>query len=185
MVRAMRIADELGLNKKMQIAIPNLTLSMVELAGPDIMRGVLGTEPWTWRVPELEGSERGKDFVRNFGDRYQTHPSSSAASAYSIVYQWADAATRARSIGSEQVIAALENHSYSLLKDQQQWRGFDHQNVQTVYAVRVKPRDEVLKDRFKQDYFEIVHRLSGEQAPPTLAEWQEERRVGGQPTRLQ
>lgn len=45
MVRAMRIADELGLNKKMQIAVPNLTLSMVELAGPDIMRGVLGTEP--------------------------------------------------------------------------------------------------------------------------------------------
>lgn len=74
MVRAMRIADELGLNKKMQIAVPNLTLSMVELAGPDIMRGVLGTEPWTWRVPELEGSERGKAFVRNFGERYQTHP---------------------------------------------------------------------------------------------------------------
>ncbi|WP_313505774.1 ABC transporter substrate-binding protein [Stutzerimonas kunmingensis] len=185
MVRAMRIADELDLNKKMQIAVPNLTQSMVELAGPDIMRGVLGTEPWTWRVPELEGSERGKAFVRDFGERYQTHPSSSAASAYSIVYQWADAATRAKSIGSEQVIAALENHSYSLLKDQQQWREFDHQNVQTVYAIQVKPREEVLKDRFKQDYFEIVHRLSGEQAAPTLAEWQEERRAGGQPARLQ
>jgi len=185
MVRAMRIADELGLNKKMQIAIPNLTLSMVELAGPDIMRGVLGTEPWTWRVPELEGSERGKAFVHNFGERYQTHPSSSAASAYSIVYQWADAVSRAKTIASEPVIAALENHSYSLLKGQQQWRAFDHQNVQTVYAVRVKPREEVLKDRFKQDYFEIVHRLSGEQAAPTLAEWQEERRAAGQPARLQ
>ena len=185
MVRAMRIADELGLNKKMQIAVPNLTLSMVELAGPDIMRGVLGTEPWTWRVPELEGSERGKAFVRNFGERYQTHPSSSAASAYSIVYQGADAVSRAKTIASEPVIAALENHSYSLLKGQQQWRAFDHQNVQTVYAVRVKPREEVLKDRFKQDYFEIVHRLSGEQAAPTLAEWQEERRAAGQPARLQ
>lgn len=185
MVRAMRIADELGLNKKMQIAVPNLTLSMVELAGPDIMRGVLGTEPWTWRVPELEGSERGKAFVRNFDERYQTHPSSSAASAYSIVYQWADAVSRAKTIASEPVIAALENHSYSLLKGQQQWRAFDHQNVQTVYAVRVKPREEVLKDRFKQDYFEIVHRLSGEQAAPTLAEWQEERRAAGQPARLQ
>ncbi|EWC39267.1 branched-chain amino acid ABC transporter substrate-binding protein [Stutzerimonas stutzeri KOS6] len=185
MVRAMRIADDMGLNKRMQIAVPNLTLSMVELAGPDIMRGILGTEPWTWRVPELEGSERGKTFVRDFGDRYQTHPSSSAASAYSIVYQWADAARRAKSIDSEQVITALEDHSYSLLKDQQQWRGFDHQNVQTVYAVRVKPREEVLKDRFKQDYFEIVHRLSGAQAAPSLTEWQEERRAAGQPTKLQ
>lgn len=185
MVRAMRIADELGLSKKMQIAVPNLTQGMVELAGPDIMRGVLGTEPWTWRVPELEGSERGQAFVRNFGDRYQTHPSSSAASAYSIVYQWAEAATRAKSIASEQVIAELEDHRYRLLKGEQYWRSFDHQNVQTVYAVRVKPREEVLKDRFKQDYFEIVHRLGGDEAAPTLAQWQEERRGAGQPANLQ
>jgi branched-chain amino acid transport system substrate-binding protein len=158
---------------------------MVETAGPDIMRGVLGTEPWTWRVPELEGSAAGQRFVQNYDERYQTHPSSSAASAYSIVYQWADAATRARSLDSERIIAALEGHRYSLLKDEQQWRTFDHQNVQTVYAVKVKPREEVLKDRFKQDYFEIVHRLTGEQAAPTLAEWQAERRASGQALTLQ
>ncbi|MGM3388845.1 substrate-binding protein [Stutzerimonas stutzeri] len=185
MVRAMRIADEMGLNKRMQVAVPNLTQSMIETAGPDIMRGVLGTEPWTWRVPELEGSETGKQFVQNFDERYQTHPSSSAASAYSIVYQWADAATRARSLNSEQVIAALEGHRYRLLKDEQEWRAFDHQNVQTVYAVRVKPREEVLKDRFKQDYFEIVHRLTGEQAAPSHAQWQLERTAGGQKLALQ
>ena len=185
LVRAMRIADELGLNKKMQIAVPNLTLSMVETAGPDIMRGVLGTEPWTWRVPDLEGSAAGQQFVQHYDERYQTHPSSSAASAYSIVYQWADAATRARSLDSERIIEALEGHRYSLLKDEQQWRTFDHQNLQTVYAVRVKPREDVLKDRFKQDYFDIVHRLTGEQAAPSLAEWQAERRAAGQPLTLQ
>ena len=43
-------------------------------------------------------------------------PSSSAASACSIVYQWADAVSRAKTIASEPVIAALENHSYSLLR---------------------------------------------------------------------
>lgn len=185
LVRAMRIADELGLNKKMQIAVPNLTLSMVETAGPDIMRGVLGTEPWTWRVPDLEGSTAGQQFVQHYDERYQTHPSSSAASAYSIVYQWADAATRARSLDSERIIEALEGHRYSLLKDEQQWRTFDHQNLQTVYAVRVKPREDVLKDRFKQDYFDIVHRLTGEQAAPSLAAWQAERRAAGQPLTLQ
>ncbi len=185
LVRAMRIADELGLTKRMQIAVPNLTLSMVEQAGPDIMQGVLGTEPWTWRVPALEGSERGQAFVEAFDARYQTHPSSSAASAYSIVHQWADAATRARSFNSEALIAALEDYRYRLLKDEQYWRRFDHQNVQTVYAVRVKPREEVLKDRFKQDYFEIVHRLSGEQAAPTLAQWQQERQSAGLSTKLE
>ena len=185
MVRAMRIADDLGLNKKMQIAVPNLSMTMVEAAGPDIMRGVLGTEPWTWRVPELEGSARGKAFVKSFGERYQTHPSSSAAAAYTIVNQWAEAAARAKSIDSEKVIAALEGHRYTLLKDEQYWRDFDHQSVQTVYAVKVKPREEVLKDPFRQDYFEIVHRLDKELAAPSLAEWQEERRSANQPLKLQ
>ncbi len=83
------------------------------------------------------------------------------------------------------MIAALEGHRYTLLKDEQYWRPFDHQSVQTVYAVKVKPRDEVLKDPFRQDYFEIVHRLAGEQAAPTLAEWQEERRSANQPLQLQ
>ncbi|RRV14682.1 substrate-binding protein [Pseudomonas saudiphocaensis] len=185
MVRAMRIADELGLNKKMQIAVPNLSTTMVESAGPDIMRGVLGSEPWTWRVPEIEGSERGKAFVKSFSETYQVRPSSSAAIAYTIVNQWADAVERARSLDSEKLIAALENHRYTLLKDEQYWRDFDHQSVQTVYALRVKQREEVLKDKYRQDYFEIVHRLSGDVAAPSLAEWQEERRSANQPLQLQ
>src|SRR5690606_16251585 len=185
MVRAMRIADELGLNKKMQIAVPNLSTTMVESAGPDIMRGVLGSEPWTWRVPEVEGSERGKAFVKSFSETYQVRPSSSAAIAYTIVNQWADAVERARSLDSEKLIAALENHRYTLLKDEQYGRGFDHQSVQTVYALRVKQREEVLKDKYRQDYFEIVHRLSGDVAAPSLAEWQEQRRSANQPLQLQ
>ena len=138
MVRAMRIADELGLNKKMQIAVPNLTLSMVELAGGHHARRA------RHRALDLASARAGRLRARQ-GVRAQLRralpdaPSSSAASAYSIVYQWADAVSRAKTIASEPVIAALENHSYSLLKGQQQWRAFDHQNVQTVYAVRVKP----------------------------------------------
>src|SRR5690606_22422949 len=71
----MRIADEMGLNKKMQIAVPNLSMTMVEAAGPDIMSGVLGTEPWTWRVPEVEGSERGGRSSRTLASAIRrTHP---------------------------------------------------------------------------------------------------------------
>ena len=185
LVRAMRIVDRLGLNQRMQIVAPNLTQSIVEQAGPTLMEGVVGTEPWTWRVPALEGSAAGEAFVRSFSERHQAYPSSSAASAYSIVHQWADAASRARSVDSAAVASALEGHSYSLLKGPQQWRAFDHQNVQTVYAVRVKPRSEVMKDPLKQDYFEIVGRLDGAQAAQTLAEWQAERRAAGQPPTLQ
>ena len=185
LVRAMRIAKDLGLTERMQIIAPNLTQSMVEQAGPDLMQGVIGTEPWTWRVPALEKSARGEAFVQSFKTRYEMYPSSSAASAYSIVQQWADAAKRANSLDSEALIKALEGHRYSLLKDEQQWRAFDHQNLQTVYAVRVKPREDVLKDPLKQDYFEIVDRLDASTALPSLAEWQAERRAGGQPLTLQ
>lgn len=185
LVRGMRVAEDLGLTKRMQIVAPNLTQSIIEQAGPSLMAGVIGTEPWTWRVPERENAEAGKAFVRHFVERYQVYPSSSAASAYSIVRQWADAAERAKSLDSEALVKSLEGHRYRLLKGEQQWRAFDHQNVQSIYAVKVKPRAEVMKDALRQDYFEIVHQLAGEQAAPSLAEWQAERRAAKQPTTLQ
>ncbi len=185
LVRAMRIADDMGLTRRLQIVVPNLTQSMIEQAGPGIMQGVIGTEHWTWRVPELEQSPRGQAFVEAFRARYELYPSSSAASAYSIVQQWADAAGRAGSLDSEALIRALEGHRYQLLKDAQQWRAFDHQNVQTVYAVRVRARDAIMQEGSRQDYYEIVARMPGEQAAPTLAEWQAQRREAGRPPRLQ
>ena len=185
LVRAMRIAKDLGLTARMQVVAPNLTQSMVEQAGPGLMEGVIGTEPWTWRVPALEKSVRGEAFVKAFSERYEMYPSSSAASAYSIVYQWAEAAERAHSLDSEALIKALENHRYQLLKDPQEWRAFDHQNAQTIYVVKVKTRAEVLKDPLKQDYFAIVDRLDASQTSPDLAQWQAERRAAGQPPTLQ
>ena len=136
-------------------------------------------------MPALENSARGQAFVSTFSERYQVYPSSSAASAYSIVWQWRDAVERARSLDSEAVIKALEGHRYQLLKDQQEWRAFDHQNAQSMYAVRVKERSEVLKDPLKQDYFEIVERLSASETLPTLEQWQAERQSAGQPRQLQ
>ena len=185
LVRAMRIAEDLGLTQRMQIVAPNLTQSIVEQGGPGLMQGVIGTEPWTWRVPELEKSEPGMAFVKTFTERYDLYPSSSAASAYSIVHQWADAATRARTLDSESLIKALEGHKYQLLKGPQEWRALDHQNLQTIYAVKVKSRDEIMKDRSKQDYFEIVGRMDGALAAQTPEEWKQERIAAGQPPQLQ
>lgn len=183
MVKAMGIVRQLGF-ENVQIVVPNLTLSMVEQAGPAVMAGVLGAVPWTWNVPHEFGYERGEAFVSAFAERYQTYPSSSAASAYSIVYQWADAVERSGSLDSEGLIRALEGHSYQLLKDTQTWRAFDHQNLQTVYAVRIKPRTEVMADPLRQDYFEIIGQLSGEEAAQTLEQWQAERSAAEQPLTL-
>lgn len=184
MVRALQVAYEMGLTKRMQVVVPNLTLGMVRQVGPTIMEGVVGGAPWVWNLPYENNYQRGKDFVEAFSDRYEMRPSSSAASAYSIVYQYKEAVVRAGSTNTDAVIRALEGHRYSFLKDEQYWREFDHQNVQTVYVVRIKPRETVVADQFSSDYFEIIDFLPGDEAAQTREEWEQRRKEAGKPTRL-
>ncbi|MOA69132.1 hypothetical protein D3C78_1971370 [compost metagenome] len=47
--------------------------------------------------------------------------------------------------------------------------------MQDIYAVRVRPRGEIMKDALKQDYFEIIHRMNGPQAAISQEDWQQER----------
>lgn len=178
-VNAMRLVDDLRLKERMLVVVPNLNQDVVDQAGPALMSDVIGTDTWTWRVPEREGNPNGKRFVADYSGRYQSYPSSAAASAYGIVQQWADAVSRAGTTESAAVIAALENHSYRLLKDEQKWRALDHQNLQGMYVVRVKPRAEVLKNELKQDYFDILYWMEGEVAAPTAKEVQWERSSEG------
>lgn len=173
--RSMRLVHNLGLKEKMLIIVPNLTKSVVQNAGPLVMEGVIGTEAWTWDLPRLDNNPNGQRFVQRYIDAHQEYPGSTSASAYSVVKQWSAAVQRSQSLDSEELIHALEGHSYSLLKDQQQWRAFDHQSVQSIYAVRVRKRDEIMADPFKQNYFEIIHRMAGDQAAPSLDDWQQER----------
>lgn len=184
LVRAMRTAETMGLTKKVQIIAPNLTQSVIEQAGPGLMAGVIGTEHWLWRAPELEKSEAGMAFVTNFNKTYELYPPSAAASAYTVVKQWADAVTRSNSFNSEAVIKALEGHEYTLLKDAAQWRAFDHQNVQTVYVVQANSRNNVMAHPSKQDYFTILERVEANQAAQSQDQWQQERAKAGKPNTL-
>jgi branched-chain amino acid transport system substrate-binding protein len=156
MVTGIRTATAMGLKTKMQIVVPNLTLGMAEGGGPKVMEGVVGAVPWCWQVPYKYGYDRGKKFVETFAARNGRYPSSSGASAYTILYEYKAAVERAGSFDAAKVIQALEGHEYRLLKDGQCWRDFDHQSVQTVYAVKCKPQAAVMADKFKLDYFEIL-----------------------------
>lgn len=173
--RSMRMVHNMGLKQRTQIIVPNLTKSVVQQAGPLVMEGVIGTEAWTWNLPSQDNIAQGQQFVERYISDYQEYPGSTSASAYSIVRQWADAVQRTQSLDSERLISTLEDHSYQLLKGQQQWRAFDHQNVQSIYAVRVRKRDDVMLDPFKQHYFDIIHHMDGDQAAPSQDEWQQER----------
>jgi branched-chain amino acid transport system substrate-binding protein len=184
MVRALNAAYEMGLTKRMQVVVPNLTLGMARQVGPTIMEGVVGAAPWVWNLPYENNYQRGKDFVEAFSSRYEMRPSSSAASAYSIVYQYKAAVERAGTTNTQAVIRQLEGHRYSFLKDEQYWRAFDHQNVQTVYVVKVKPREKIMADQFSSDYFDIIDSMPGDEAAQTREEWEARRREAGKPVSL-
>lgn len=182
---AVRQATAQGLKKDMQIVVPNLTLGMAEGGGPKVMEGVVGAVPWCWQVPYKYNYARGKQFVETYAAKYNRYPSTSGASAYTILYEYKAAVERAGTFDSPAVIKALEGHEYTLLKDKQYWRDFDHQSIQTVYAVRCKPEVEVLKDKFKLDYYEIIASMPGDQAFCTREEWNGARLAAGKPTTLE
>jgi len=185
MASALRLAHRMGLKEKMTVIVPNLTLGMARSAGSGVMEGVIGAVPWSWQVPYKYDYPQGKKFVESFLEKYQTYPSSSAASAYSIVYQFKDAVERSRSLNTTKIIRALENHSYTSLKDEQTWRNFDHQNVQSVYVVRSKPRGEILTSNLRQDFFEVLMKLPASEAARTHKEWLNIRKEAGKPATLQ
>jgi ABC-type branched-subunit amino acid transport system substrate-binding protein len=111
------------------------------------------------------------EFVKNYENKFKRYPSEAAASAYVIPYQYKEAVERAKSFDTLPVVNALEDHKYTGVKDEQLWRAFDHQSIQTVYAVKCKKASEVEKDKYKMDFFEVINRLDGGQAAITKEEW--------------
>jgi ABC-type branched-subunit amino acid transport system substrate-binding protein len=185
MSTAIRLATAMGLKSEMQIVVPNLTLGMAQDGGPKVMEGVIGALPWLWGATDKYNFARGKEFVEKFAAKYNRYPDTSGASAYTILYEYKAAVEKAGTFDVPAVIKALEGREYTLLKDKQLWRDFDHQSVQTVYAVKCKPADAVLKDKYQLDYFEILDSMPGEQAAVTRDEWNAVRSAAGKPTSLE
>lgn len=181
---AVRQATSQGLKTQMQIVVPNLTLGMASGGGPKVMEGVVGALPWCWQIPYKYNFAKGKEFVEKFAAKFQRYPSTSGASAYTILHEYKAAVERAGSFDTPAVIQALEGHEYTCLKDKQYWRDFDHQSIQTVYAVRCKSGADVLKDKYKLDYFEIIASMPGDEAFRTRDEWNAVRSKAGKPTQL-
>ncbi len=185
MVKGIRQATIMGLKSQMQIVVPNLTLGMAEGGGPKVMEGVIGALPWCWQIPYKYDYSNGKSFVEKYSSKYNRYPSTSGASAYTIVKEFKAAVERAGSFKGTEIVKALEGHEYQSLKDKQVWRSFDHQSVQTVYAIKCKPKVKVLKDKFKLDFFEILHSLPGKDACQTRDEWNAVRTSAGKPAHLE
>lgn len=171
MENALKQAVELGLKSSMQIIVPSLNEDMAQGAGPEAMEGVMGTTPWTWSVPFKFNYSRGIDFVKKYESRYKRYPTTSGASAYVILHEYKAAVEQAKSFNTKAVITALEGRKYTGLKDDQYWRKWDHQSVQSVYAVRGRPSAEVNKSKYQMDYFDIIATMKGDEAAVDYKEW--------------
>jgi ABC-type branched-subunit amino acid transport system substrate-binding protein len=140
MVIALKQAYEMGLKKDMQVIVPLMELNMAHGVGIDAMEGVIATKNWYWGLKDrFTGSEQ---FVDAFWAKYGRAPGSAAASAWVAVHEWASAVKRAKSFESEKVILALEGHRFTLLKDTEEWRHWDHQAISSVYIVKGKSASE-------------------------------------------
>lgn len=178
-------AYELGLKDKMQIVVPNMTIDMAEGAGPEAMEGVISATPWYWRIPFEEKHEKGMAFVKKFEEKHKRYPSTFGASAYVILYQYKEAVERAKSFDTAPVIKALEGHKYIGLKDEQYWRPWDHQSVQTVYAIKIKKAAEIKKDKYQLDYYEVINKMKGDDAAVSMKDWTAARTKVGAPSTLE
>ncbi|HIJ81248.1 MAG TPA: substrate-binding protein [Desulfuromonadales bacterium] len=170
---AVKQAVEMGLKGKVQIIVPQMTEDMAQGAGPEAMEGIVGAVPWTWSLPFKNNYPKGIAFVKKFEERYKRYPTTSGASAYVILNEYKAAVEKAKTFAVKDVILALEGRKYIGLKDEQYWRKFDHQSIQTVYAVKVKPAAEVKKSKYQMDYFEIIATMKGDEAAVDFMEWSE------------
>lgn len=168
---ALKQATLVGLKGSSQIVVPSLTLGTAESLGPKVMEGIVGTMDWNWRVPYVYDFEGGQRFVEEFVSLYHRYPDFGAAAQYTNLMQYKEAVERAGSLECSAVVGALEGHRFTLLKDEQQWRDFDHQCLQTVFLIQCKSKCEVLRDPLKLDYFDVLASFPAEQVARSRELW--------------
>ncbi len=165
LITALKQADQLGIKKKTKIVVPLMELNMAHGVGPDVLNGVYATVNWYWGLGDrFPGT---KTFVDSFRSRYGKAPGSSAAAAWVAINQWASAVERAGTVDSGSVIKALEGHNFTLLKDEEKWRSWDHQAISSVYVVTGKSRAEA---KGPWDLLKIVDEKKGEDVMRSMEE---------------
>lgn len=173
------------LKSDVQIVVPSITQGIAKSAGEAAMEGVISTIHWSWEIPYQYNYSRGKAFVENFYTRYGTTPSTSAASAYTSIYEYKAAVERANSFNGSAVVTALEGYEYQLLKDEQKWQNFDHQSVQTVYLVRGRFNYQTIGSYEEQGFFEIIDSIPGDKLILTREDWNAARLAVGKSVELE
>jgi ABC-type branched-subunit amino acid transport system substrate-binding protein len=166
MMAALQECMSMGVRHRMQIVVPNLEMHMVLGSSDESTDGILGAVPWYWQIPYKYGFEGGKRFVESYRARYGKPPCSGAATAYTniMLYKWA--VEQSKSFDPKALVRALEGHTFTMLKDEQTIRSWDHQTLQSVYVVKGKGAGK--KDIW--DVFDVLEAHKGEELAQTREE---------------
>ncbi|MFC1621486.1 substrate-binding protein [Candidatus Omnitrophota bacterium] len=172
MINSLKQATAMGLKKDMKIVVPLIELHMAKGAGPDAIGGVIGTNPWYW---ELQDKYSGsKEFVEKFTARYGSPPGDAAAAVWVAINQYADAVKRTGTFDSKKIIKALEGHEFTLLKDKEYWRDWDHQAMTSTLILEGKNASDMKNE---WEVLKVIDEISGEQVARTRrdnpVEWKE------------
>jgi ABC-type branched-subunit amino acid transport system substrate-binding protein len=156
LVNGLKKAFDMGLAKR-TVAAPLLDVIQARDLNTKQLRNVVTTTTWYWSLADrYPGS---KTFVDAFNRKYGNPPGFAAAVAWLTVHQWADAVTRAGDVfADDKIILALEGSSFTLLKDTEQWRDWDHQAASSVFILKGK---QAKKMTGPYDLFEIVSEIPG------------------------
>lgn len=136
------------------IVVPLFNRPMAANAGSAI-EGILGTVHWDTRL-ETETATAFTDAweaATEAGDDKTTNPSGLAHLGYVQLFQYAAAAERAGSLDPDDIVAQLDDHTYTTgLGGEETMRACDHQSMRPIPVVRGLPGSSQLAGT----YFEHV-----------------------------
>ena len=167
-VNSTKQAAQFGIFKKMQMIVPNISSFQGQETGAQLMQGVFGTMDWYWKLEDK--FPLSKNFVTAFRARNHYIPNWGAHIGYLQTYLWALAVERAGTFYPPAVIKTLEAskaNPFDSTLGKVWYRAEDHQLIRPVPVVLAKAPKAM---KSKDDYFDIVDMVPGEQAisPPAL-----------------
>ena len=167
-VNSTKQAAQFGIFKKMQMIVPNISSFQGQETGAQLMQGVFGTMDWYWKLEDR--FPLSKNFVTAFRAKNHYIPNWGAHIGYLQTYLWALAVERAGTFYPPAVIKTLEAskaNPFDSTLGKVWYRAEDHQLVRPVPVVVAKAPKAM---KSKDDYFDIVDMVPGEQAisPPAL-----------------
>jgi branched-chain amino acid transport system substrate-binding protein len=138
MVNALNQAAQFGLTKSTKILVPLADEYMAKGTG-DNFDNVVTTAPFYWKY-HAEKYPAAKKFVEAFIKKNGVPPSNGAECAYVDIYQWKEGVERAGSLDPKKFIEKMEGHKFTATKEQESWRAFDHQGINSCLVMEGVPQ---------------------------------------------